>query len=40
MHFAKHKQSDIVDLVDDALVAYAKVRDDRVPSEAMRSIVL
>ena len=27
------------ELVDDALAAYAKARDYRVPSEAMRSIV-
>ena len=39
MRFAKHKQSDMVDLVHDALAAYAKARDYRVPSEAMRSIV-
>ena len=31
MRFAKHKQSDMVDLVDDALAAYAKARDYRVP---------
>ena len=39
MRFAEHKQSDMVDLVDDALAAYAKARDYRVPSEAIRSIV-
>ena len=31
MRFAEHKQSDMVDLVDDALAAYAKARDYRVP---------
>jgi hypothetical protein len=29
MRFAEHKQSDMVDLVDDALAAYAKARDYR-----------
>ena len=37
--FAEHKQSDMVDLVDDALAAYAKARDYKSPSEAIRSIV-
>jgi len=31
MRFAEHKQSDMVDLVDNALAAYAKARDYRVP---------
>ena len=39
MGFAEYERSALVDLVDDALAAYAKARDYRVPSEAMRSIV-
>ena len=31
MRFAEHERSAMVDLVDDALAAYAKARDYRVP---------
>jgi hypothetical protein len=39
MRFVEHERSDMVDLVDGALAAYAKAREFESPLKSLRSIV-